>query len=610
MHAQDAQNPWHLVAFENGEEVAFYNVEVITGIEVTGQSVTVVLDNGKEFSHPVTATIFSFDPRTAGTGTPNENMASQQWNVRYANGRMYFNTPVNGIAVYSTTGASVAQFTGSYSEAPVNLPTGIYVVQSGGKNAKLPVSNGKGSAVNLRADAATFTRQDAPVRLRADVTVKTYWNITSGNTTTAIDIPDVEKFYFTSGKSITFMMKDGNTMELANYRSSEFSVEPVNVMEEVPPAEPIDLTVRQREKVNADNRFAFKMFREVSVSNGANTFFSPLSLNMALGMLYNGASGDTRSEMAEAFGMADYTDLEINEYYRKMSQALLSVDPLTDIGIANSIWHMTGFSVYQPFIDINREYFDAMVTALDFSQPDAADIINAWCAEKTKDKIDEIVNKPIPGDIVMYLINALYFKSKWQFEFDKTLTKKEEFTTAGNRKVTVNMMEQFRDAQYYGDQYLQCVEMPYGNEAFSMLVVLPKNTMDIDQLIAYLDDTAWQTIVNSTWAAPVLMKLPRFKIECELSLNNPVMNAGMKQIFSGGFANMSDVDLAVSEIKQKTFVEVNEEGTEAAAASSIGMTGQGPGYISFVANRPFLYLIKEKSTGTVLFIGRMDEPEE
>ena len=212
---------------------------------------------------------------------------------------------------------------------------------------------------------------------------------------------------------------------------------------DVKPFEPIVLTVKQAERADADNRFAFNMFREVSVlSDKPNTFFSPLSLNMALGMLYNGASGETRTEMAEVLGMADFTETEINEFYQKMSQALLNIDPLTEISIANSIWYRDGFLVKQSFIDINQKYFDAVVRSLDFGRSDAADIINKWCAEKTKNRIKKIIESPIPDDVAMYLINALYFKSKWQFEFDKKHTKQDDFTKADNQKIKVNLMEQ------------------------------------------------------------------------------------------------------------------------------------------------------------------------
>ena len=178
----------------------------------------------------------------------------------------------------------------------------------------------------------------------------------------------------------------------------------------------------------------------------------------------------------------------------------------------------------------------------------------------------------------------------------------------------VLMMEQTTTLPYYTDQYLQCVEMPYGNRAFSMVAILPADNMSIEQLIDYLDNTTWQNTVNNLWEKNIWLKLPRFKIECDIPLNEPVKNIGMRQIFHGGFVNISDVPLSVSNIKQKTFVEVNEEGTEAAAVTAIEIiyTSIGPSSepIQFFANRPFLYLIKEKSTGAILFIGRMDEPQE
>jgi serpin B len=380
------------------------------------------------------------------------------------------------------------------------------------------------------------------------------------------------------------------------------------------PFEPIIHSAKQSEKVRSDNRFAFTIFRNILKEPKNNTFFSPLSLNIALGMLYNGASGDTRAEMADALYLSGWSETGINEYYKKMSEALLHIDPLTAIGIANSIWYRNGFSVKQPFLDINQLYFDAQVRSLDFSDPVAADIINAWCAEKTNDKIKEIIEAPIPEDMVMYLINALYFKSKWQFEFDKANSRQDNFTTTAGTTIPVTLMEQTATLPYYADEHVQCVEMPYGNQAFSMVAILPQGNKTIDELTDYLDNDVWTDISGKLSPQNVLLRLPRFKIECEMALNKPVMDAGMQLIFSGGFNHISDIPLAVSFIKQKTFVEVNEEGTEAAAVTVIGFeTTSGPGgtdYSLFIANRPFLYMIKEKSTGIILFIGRMDEPKE
>jgi serpin B len=312
--------------------------------------------------------------------------------------------------------------------------------------------------------------------------------------------------------------------------------------------------------------------------------------------------------------MADISETEINEYYEKISQSLMKIDPITDMSIANSIWYRIGFPVKQSFIDINRNYFDALVNPLNFNNLDADNIINKWCADKTKDKIKEIIQLPISSDTEMYLINAIYFKSKWKFEFNKKITKKDYFTKEQNMKKKVNMMEQTKTLPYYADQYMQCVEMPYGNQSFSMVAILPADNMNVNQLVKHLDNLTWQNALNNLQEQNVWLKLPRFKIESELQLNEPVRNMGMKRIFDGDFANISDSNLLVSNIKQKTFVEVNEEGTEAAAVTAIAMTKASysgtPQRITFFANRPFLYLIKENSTGIILFIGRMDDPEE
>ncbi|MDR2146753.1 MAG: serpin family protein [Tannerella sp.] len=610
--AQDAQNPWHLIAFEDGKEVAFYNTEMITGMEVTEQNVTIVLDNGKKFFHPIAAATFSFEPRAKGTATANDNITASPWTVYYANNKLHFSEKVNGIAVYAATGALVTKFDGNRTDVPVSLAPGIYIVQAGDRSAKLLVNNNNGGAVAQSAtEAKSSVHPSALVDLRADDVIREYWIITTASgSTKSIKIPEIEEFHFTANHSIVFTSKNMITTELSNYQSTEFAIEPF----QLPPADPIELTVRQKEKVSTDNRFAFSMFKEVSAES--NTFFSPLSLNLALGMLYNGSSGDTRTEMAEVLGMGDFTETEVNEYYQKISQTLLEIDPQTEMGIANSIWYRDGFPVKQPFMDINREYFDATVHALDFNNPDAADSINNWCAEKTNDKIKKIVEKPIPDDMMMYLINALYFKSRWMHEFDKANTKMEDFTLADNQKKQVNMMRQLSTFPYYKDDYIQCVEMPYGNQAFSMVAIMPVDGSDIGQLIDYLDDEKWQDIVQKLNVREISLSLPRFKVESEFSSLEVILrNAGMKLISDrdlANFANISDLKLYVSSIIQKTFVEVNEAGTEAAAVTSIGMAiGESPPPPpSFTANRPFLYLIKEKSTGTILFIGRMDDPVE
>ena len=227
MKAQDAQNPWHLIAFENEKEVAFYNTEVITGIEATEQNVTIVLENGKEFSHPLATTTFGFDPRREGTATTNESFTTPQWNVYYSNSRLHFSEAVNSVAVFTITGALVAQFAGSYSEVSVNLSSGIYFVQAGGKSTKLLVNDGSGSAVERQETVmkTVIDAQPAPIGLRSDNSIKEYWNIIANNSAISVKISDVEKFSFKSD-TLVFTLKNGGTVELSNYQGVEFTIEP------------------------------------------------------------------------------------------------------------------------------------------------------------------------------------------------------------------------------------------------------------------------------------------------------------------------------------------------------------------------------------------------
>ena len=388
----------------------------------------------------------------------------------------------------------------------------------------------------------------------------------------------------------------------------------------VPPAKHIDLDTRSVQKVAADNAFAFDFFRETLATAPAdkkpNAFVSPLSLTMALGMVYNGTSPDAAAEMAAALGVADFTPEEINAHYQTLVRALLAADSRTNLAIANSIWAREGFDVKPTFYDLNREYYDAEVQGRNFDLPATVDEINKWCADNTNDRIPTILDGAIPADAVMYLINAVYFKGQWQFEFDKKMTRDFAFRLADGSTENVKMMSQEADLPYYWDETLQCVDLPYGNGAFSMMLVMPSDgNGSLDDLVAGLDADTYNRAVDGLQERGILLKMPRWKQECDFSLNDAIANLGMERIFQEGNLGgiTDDPRLAVSDIKQKTFVEVNEEGAEAAAVTSVGfiLTSVGPSRpTSFFADRPFLYLIRERSTGAILFMGRMDDPKE
>ncbi len=385
------------------------------------------------------------------------------------------------------------------------------------------------------------------------------------------------------------------------------------------PAKPIDLTTRGAEKISADNAFAFDFFRQTLATapddKKPNAFVSPMSLTMALGMLYNGTSPEAAAEMAAALGVADFTPEQINEHYRTLYKALLEADPRTALAIANSIWARKGFDVKPPFYAANREYYAAEVQTRDFLDPATIAAINKWCADNTNNRITKILDK-IPAEAVMYLINAVYFKGQWQYEFAKSDTRDDDFHMADGSTRKVKMMSQQTDLPFYGDQTLQCVDLPYGNGAFSMMVMMPadENT-PLDDLIAALDADTYNSAVDGLRERGIELKLPRWKQECDFWLNDAMRNQGINSIFySGNLGGISDdPNIAVTMIRQKTFVEVTEEGTEAAAVTIIGIEYTSalpnPGPMQFHADRPFLYLIRERSTGAILFMGRMDNPQ-
>ncbi len=386
----------------------------------------------------------------------------------------------------------------------------------------------------------------------------------------------------------------------------------------VEPPKPIELTTRGAQKTAADNAFAFDLFRhtlaaEPDAAKRHNAFVSPLSLTMALGMLYNGTSPEAAAEMATALGVADFTPAEINEHYRTLYRALLDADSRTVLAIANSIWAKEGFDVKPAFYTVNRENYAAEVRSLPFDEA-ALKAINKWCADNTAGRIPKILDR-IPVDAVMYLINAVYFKGQWKFEFDKSDTRDEDFRLADGSTTKVKMMSQQTDLFVYADQTLQCVDVPYGNGAFSMMVMMPADdTTPLDEMIAALDAGTYNRAVEGLSERGVELKLPRWKQECEFNLNDAVQTLGIRSVFGEGSLTgiNDDPRLKVFEVKQKTFVEVNEEGTEAAAVTSVGMevTSVGPGSpMQFRADRPFLYLIRERSTGAILFMGRIDKPQ-
>ena len=381
---------------------------------------------------------------------------------------------------------------------------------------------------------------------------------------------------------------------------------------------PRDLTAAEGRLVSTDNRFAFKLFRQIADGTPADSslFISPLSVAMALTMAYNGAAGTTQQEMAIALELEGFPLDELNASYRGLIDLLRELDRQVKFEIANSIWYRHDWTFEQAFLDANRAYFDAAVRPLDFASPTAARTINAWVSDRTQGRIPSIVDDPLPSEDVMYLINAIYFKGSWTQQFDKSRTRPAPFLLRDGSSATVPTMFTAEPAQVRlaAAPGVTVLDLPYGGRAFSMTIVVPRDPAGLDSLVATLTEDRWNEWTAALDSAAVDVSLPKFRLSYAASLQQVLSALGMPHAFcdSGGptdFTRMRAAgDLCITKVKHKAFVDVNEEGTEAAAATSIGM-GVTSAPQSVNVDRPFLFAIRENLSGTVLFLGRIMRPE-
>ncbi|MCL1943683.1 MAG: serpin family protein [Candidatus Azobacteroides sp.] len=382
----------------------------------------------------------------------------------------------------------------------------------------------------------------------------------------------------------------------------------------IPDAKPISLRAGMEQKVVQDNDFAFDLFKTAyRFDTESNVFVSPLSVSMCLSMVLNGAYGETRTEIENALHISGFSSDEINDYCKTLREALLSVDPSTKIAIANSIWNRSGFPVKQDFLQINKINFNAEIKEVDFNHPNTVKQINNWCAENTQNKIPEILNN-IPGDAIMYLINAVYFKGIWCSKFDKNATSDNDFY-AGDHVLKVPMMNQNSDFNYFSGEDADYLELPYGNKAFSMITMLPHEGKTIDEVMSNLNNDNWNTALSGMRLANVNLRLPKFKTECEYKLHEYILpDMGMRIPFTdlADFSGISTMPVSISQVIHKTFVEVNEEGTEAAAVTAVEVVTTSikpdPVTVNYIVDRPFIFAIREKSTRVILFIGKIEKP--
>ncbi|GAB6950020.1 serpin family protein [Hoylesella timonensis 4401737 = DSM 22865 = JCM 15640] len=370
----------------------------------------------------------------------------------------------------------------------------------------------------------------------------------------------------------------------------------------------VKLTAAQQAQVENSNEFAWKFFKEVSKGEQEDVFVSPLSVTYALGMLANGAVGDTQKEILEGLEFRSGKVDDINSLCHQLMIESPKLDKSTKVSMANAVVANKNKPLQPDFKNVVEKQYQALVTNQDFSSPATLSFINQWASDHTQGMVPKILERINP-DGVSYLLNALYFKGIWYRQFDKKRTQQESFTQADGKKLSVKMMhqkERFLAAE--NDNY-QTVVLPYGNGSYEMVVLLPREGKDLSSLLQTMDAKKWKDNLKNTYSSEVDLKLPRFTSAYTRELNDVLKLLGMNAMFDPSKANltkMSAVSSFVSMVLQKAKIEVDEEGSKAAAVTVIetAPTAVAPSKpILFHANRPFMYAIVEHSTGTIFFMG-------
>jgi serine protease inhibitor len=385
---------------------------------------------------------------------------------------------------------------------------------------------------------------------------------------------------------------------------------------------PRALSADERALISAGNTFAFDLLRQVPLGHpdSPNVFLSPLSASMALGMTMNGAAGETWSQMRDALGFAGLDEPAINRAYHDLIALLRGLDPKVEFGLANSVWARQDETFYADFLDRTRTYFDAHVESLDFEDPASLDIMNGWVEDRTNGRIEDLIDE-IDPDAIMYLINAVYFNGDWAYEFDEEATRPRKFTRGDGSRVDADMMGMEADLRYFFDQHAQVVELPYGGRAFTAIAALPGEGRTIADLVAGLDAgtwAGWMARLDAAEPMAAAVVLPKLELHYDRLLNEDLQALGMTDAFDeyrADFSRMTEIrrlgEVLISRVQQKSFLKVDERGTEAAAATFVEMVrviSVGPTIPAFVFDRPFLFAIREQLTGTVLFMGVIGDP--
>ena len=368
--------------------------------------------------------------------------------------------------------------------------------------------------------------------------------------------------------------------------------------------------------VQGNTAFALELYQQLKTTAAGNLFISPYSISSALAMTYAGARGDTAAQMAQALRLHSDQEL-LHAAFSALDAQLRQVEAkgYVQLKIANALWPQIGYTFQEAFLTLTKQYYGAQITALDYANAEVArHMINAWVEEKTERKIQNLIPQGILNAFTcLVLVNAIYFKGDWAEPFEHRLTQEAPFWIKPRTRIPVMMMTQRNTFGYAEHRTLQVLELPYAGEDLSMLVLLPKKPGGLARLEQMLTVENLERWTGNLYKTDVKAFLPRFKITLACRLDDTLKAMGMVDAFSSR-ADFSGIDgsnrLSISAALHKAFVEVNEEGTEAAAATAIIMArGRPAPPPAFRADHPFVFLIRENATGSILFLGRVTNPE-
>ena len=375
---------------------------------------------------------------------------------------------------------------------------------------------------------------------------------------------------------------------------------------------PRALTSSEQQAIRASNSFGLGLLQHVTAANpDDNVLLSPLSASVALAMAYAGAADSTETAMRRVLGWGDASRDAVLSAYRELPTMLSGLDRTVDVRLANAMWVRDGFEVFPSYTSEVQSRFAAQVRGGDFG-PTTVAAMNAWAREQTNGRIPEVV-QALDDDLVVVLMNALYFKGSWRTRFDPARTQQASFTTTSGAARSVPMMQRMADSVsvLYGEREMWA-ELPYGNTAYVMTLVRPNGTTTPTQWLAQTTTAQFEAAIAQLAGrgGRAEIRMPRFRFETSYQLRPVLENMGMEVAFNSGAANFSRLAarrLFISYVKQDAFIDVNEEGTEAAAVTQVGiMPVSAPP--SFVLDRSFVFFIRERLSGTILFAGVVADP--